>query len=498
MAPLALAAVVIVVSGTGCADRSEEAPVAVRAPDDEAGSRTPARAPRPEDVSSLYPAAAALMTEAADRVDADPENTEAWFDLGRVYQANRQLALAEQAYRAALELDPQHADAWHLLAMVLEHVGRIDDAAEAMRRSIAADPDQVAPYWVLGLWRLDDGELDEAEPLFAEALRRRPRDAAATVGLARLRLQQDRPLAAIELLTAYLEINPYDQNARFILGTAQREAGNTELAERELSASAQGGIVYRDDPVRAAMYEFTRDAAHDALAAEELVQAGRLDEARSKLEAAMAADPDHPTMPVALHRLLRAEGRLDEAIAVLEDAAGLRDMSRYHYHLAWALRERAAGLEGVERTAELERALEQARLALTMPPDSGVEHGIQGLVLQDLGRDEEAAEELWQAAFTTPNEPIWARQAADALVTVKRWSEAATCLRHLVKLDANDTRSLYLLGAALANDGRPAEAEPVLERAVELAPDNATFAEALASVRRARAGDPDAPPDGRP
>jgi cytochrome c-type biogenesis protein CcmH/NrfG len=67
-----------------------------------------------------------------------------------------------------------------------------------------------------------------------------------------------------------------------------------------------------------------------------------------------------------------------------------------------------------------------------------------------------------------------------------------------VNLDANDVRSLYLLGAALANDGHPADAERVLERAVELAPDNATFAEALESVRRELPPDAAANPDGRP
>ena len=79
-------------------------------------------------------------------VARDPENSEAWFALGRAYYGQNGMKTCEASYEPwtrCIALDPKHATAHNNLGNVLKDVRKDYDGAEAhYRKAIELDPRQ--------------------------------------------------------------------------------------------------------------------------------------------------------------------------------------------------------------------------------------------------------------------------------------------------------------------------------------------------------------------
>ncbi len=78
------------------------------------------------------------------------------------------------------------------------------------------------------------GRLDEAENLYKKLTWREPGSAAAFHALGAMRLHQDRPADARELLIRATQIEPANAQIRNPLGAALTQLGNHAAAEGEL------------------------------------------------------------------------------------------------------------------------------------------------------------------------------------------------------------------------------------------------------------------------
>src|ERR1700733_1754012 len=155
-------------------------------------------------------------------VVADPNNFQAWFDLGFVYNAlgnapdsiaayrksvavkpdvfesNLNLGLllaktgqpdAEQFLRAATTLNPTangdegHARAWLSLAHVLEN-NKPDEAFEAYKQAASLDPKDPEPHLSAGLLLKKENRFADAEQEYKQALTLDPNSSDALTGLA--------------------------------------------------------------------------------------------------------------------------------------------------------------------------------------------------------------------------------------------------------------------------------------------------------------------------
>jgi cytochrome c-type biogenesis protein CcmH/NrfG len=73
-------------------------------------------------------------------VATDPDNVEAWKQLGHFYFDEDQYAKAIAAYEKALSLDAENADVWTDLGVMYRRDGDSRKAIECFDRAIAADP----------------------------------------------------------------------------------------------------------------------------------------------------------------------------------------------------------------------------------------------------------------------------------------------------------------------------------------------------------------------
>ena len=223
-----------------------------------------------------------------------------------------------------------------------------------------------------------DGKLADAVRLYADALRRRPRDygyraprgrafvmllqydSAAnefTQLLAEMRKKDEKELVYFydskaifeySLGRTYYQMEQYDR-AREAYGRALEEDLSFHVAHRDLAEIAflQGDTATGIAELALAVQLRPGDAGSRMLYGDALVAAGRHDEARAEYEAAIAAEPWFALPYYQLAKLHDTQGRRDEAVA------------RYRAYLARAARDRE------EVTAA------RRRLALLGAPASG-------------------------------------------------------------------------------------------------------------------------------
>ncbi|MFL6200937.1 MAG: tetratricopeptide repeat protein [Thermoanaerobaculia bacterium] len=113
-------------------------------------------------------------------LEGDPRSPLLWTNLGNAEAGRGEAALAEAAYRRALELDPANADALNNLAwLLLGQPGRLAEAEELARRAVASGgPDPYLALDTLGRVLRARGRCREAVEAFAQGLAAAPAAAA--------------------------------------------------------------------------------------------------------------------------------------------------------------------------------------------------------------------------------------------------------------------------------------------------------------------------------
>lgn len=110
----------------------------------------------------------------ANIIAAEPENSEALYNLGLVRYHQESFAEAEACFRQAVRSNPANADAHFNLGRLLRQMNRLPEAAAAYLEAVEADPEDVEAHYHLGGVLKELGLLDEAISCFEQALQLNP------------------------------------------------------------------------------------------------------------------------------------------------------------------------------------------------------------------------------------------------------------------------------------------------------------------------------------
>jgi tetratricopeptide (TPR) repeat protein len=240
-----------------------------------------------------------------------------------------------------------------------------------------------------------------------------------------------------------------------------------------------------------------------------LYEAGRLDEAVTRYEKAVALQPDYAPAYNNLGVTLRAKGQVDAAIAAYERGLQLdRDYPDLHYNLANALlsqnradeaavhlKRSVAGEPGsaashnnlgsaLAEKGQLEQAVAEFRAAIALEPASLLAHRNLGNALAAIGRTADARQALERAVALAPTDADANYDLGRVLLEAGAHAEAAARFRAALATRPRDVRTLNNLGIALASQGQLREATALFEQALAIDPG---FAEARRNLATARA-----------
>jgi len=427
--------------------------------------RSPDRADGPPapDVSQMEPKVAQVLEDSRHAVLREPESAESWGKLGAVFDVHGLFEEAETCYRRARGLAPDDFRWAYFLAIVRDVRGA--EAEELVRlfgEAIDLRPDYAPAHFRSGYALSLRGALDEAEQAYRKAIAIDAQLALAHRDLGSVMLARGEPRAALEPLLRAAELAPRDGSVYSTLAQVFRQTGQDDAAvEAANRASLFEPINDIQDPVAAyvatqgtssmhwvararkqidagdyaralvslrVLREILPDDAHTFyLTGSALARLGRGGEAEIELVRALELDPDHAEAHVELGRLYEAGGRLDAARSHYLDAQalGIRDpgllvslaqvLSRSgDDHAAVEIYEKldpgGASSAPVQsnwgnalmRLQRNEAAVERFRVAIGLDPRYANAHFNMGVVLERLGRPDEALTHYEAAARISP------------------------------------------------------------------------------------------------
>src|SRR6478609_10404277 len=202
------------------------------------------------------------------------ENPQAWFDLGFAQSHLGKTADAIADYKKATQLDPKWFEAQHNLGLALAKSGDLTAAASALKTAVTLKP-------TVG------GQ---------QAL------AAAWLSLAQV-TEESAPQDSLAAYQKALELDPTNSEAQIGVARMAERSGNITAAEQQYLKLAETG---NNDSIEQLIGLYLKQK--------------RFAEAESWLHKYIFANPQNAAAQLQLGKLLAAEGKPQEAIAMLEPA----------------------------------------------------------------------------------------------------------------------------------------------------------------------------------
>ena len=386
-----------------------------------------------------------LVLELEARVRAivgAPDDALAAARLGLLCEANDLWSAARDAFERATALDPTEP-AWPFHAALARLP--LDDHAGALawlETHVVHHPNHAPLAALFAEELMLVGEIEKAELQWRAALRTAPAASEVLAGLGEALLNGANTMQAVGYLRQSVGLDPGNKRAHYLLGTALARLGHDEEAAAELSRGA-GARPQRllDDWWRKARGLSYRPS--DQLnQAEEFASNGRLDEALAVLDRAAELWPTNAPIACAHGITLARLGRKAAAVDVL-------------------------GPLGEGRRELEEASVEYAR------------------ALHSLGRLEDAVVAFREARAWRPRKVVVRFELGRALVELERFEEARTIFEELARERPEDGRpqldlaelelcrgdldlAARALGSARKIGAPPARIERLTERLEEL------------------------------
>jgi cellulose synthase operon protein C len=374
-------------------------------------------------------------------------------------------------------------------------LGQTIQAERYLERALASDPESVPIRRLLAQTRLGLQSPERALEVLGPTLSdgRTDPTIATLAGMANVRAGD--PNAAVDIFRRQLEQDPGNEDARLMLAISLMTAGRTEEALVEL------GNVRAADDVTRQRADLIGIAAHlqanDLLAARSLATrvaeaapdnaalystlgaifqgAGQLDEAVAWFEAALERGPDNTAAAFNLGRISASRGEIDRSIALFDgilarepdNAAVLSARGQ----VDWVRGERDSAISRLERARALDPADSSSRFILTQ-------------MLAATGRSAEAVQVAREAADLAPDSAPIVNAYGVVLLDSGQPRDALPQFQRAHKSDP--LQAIYLLNVARAHTAL-GELEPArgnLIKALALEPENPVMLAALVDVER--------------
>jgi tetratricopeptide (TPR) repeat protein len=422
------------------------------------------------------------------------------FALSKGLKGRRQEDLNDSlaAVQSAIDQRPYQPLFHAVLSRLASNLGNLALAQHAILTALSFWPDE--PRWhaqVAGLY-MESGDIPAAISHLEKAIDYEPDHMPYYLALGEAHLQTSHPSQAITALEQAVKVDPGQVEGYLALASAYLSIGELHKA----SISAQAAIsaapgqlpplllradiaLQMDDPsiARSCSEEILRlqpdhsEALH--LYAQALHRLGQTDQALQVVEKAipLAADP----LPLLLEQtsiLESLHGRPATLTALQELASRYPDDPAVLAPLAKAL---ADSNESEEAILTAQRALRGGSHALR-PRELASLHYLLGRLLRQAGQLDQAIHQFNEASQLTPDQLEIYLDLGETQLERRQNALAIQTYQKAIQIAPTDPRPFYQAGIACKASRDYPEAEIMLRRAAELAPDDLSIHRQLAAL----------------
>ncbi len=165
----------------------------------------------------------------------DPQNTDVYASLGKIYQGKGNLAEAIKYFKKGVQLDQTSVTAHNNLGNAYLQAKQYTDAEKEFKTSARMDPINTVADYTLGLLYTQTDRFAGAEAQFNKVAKVAPRDGNVPYSLGVLYNKMGRPEDAAKKLEKALTLKKDFPAANYELGAAYVAMGETEKAQAQLS-----------------------------------------------------------------------------------------------------------------------------------------------------------------------------------------------------------------------------------------------------------------------
>jgi protein O-GlcNAc transferase len=164
-------------------------------------------------------------------VRREPENAEAFSNIGLIFHEMRDPGKALEAFNASIAINPALAEVHCNCGTVYLSLNKLTEAKNAFARAIELKEDLTAPMLGLGMVKQAAGDLEAAKQCFVEVLRRYPNDPSGHFYLGIIMREWDRLDMAARCFRNALRFKPDSALAYGGLGETLQVSGLVEESE---------------------------------------------------------------------------------------------------------------------------------------------------------------------------------------------------------------------------------------------------------------------------
>lgn len=383
-------------------------------------------------LESVLPVIREQILEAQRKVESDSRNAEKNGRLAMVLTTNGFQSEASTAYQRARQLEPGNPQWAYFHGHLLAGTGKSQEAMSALREALRLNAGLADARVKLAGLLADTGNTSESATQYQQVLAANPRHLTAHYGYGRLLVQQNLLLQASEHFQKALDIENRVGEVHYAMAMLLQRQGNQAGAKRHLAdyERYKSNLIGSFDPVAVALSSIHAGDHPHLLRAKSLFSEGRLTDALSELNLALAANPNSLAAHVHLIWLSGQLGDYAKAEEHYRKALAL-EPSNPQIHSNWGTLERRRN-----RYPEAKASLEKA---LSLDSSNAKAHAELGYVLERLGEADASVEHYRQSVALEPDNQDAHFLLAQVLERMKRYPEAAQHLRKILKPQSSRT-----------------------------------------------------------
>ena len=168
-------------------------------------------------------------------IAAQPQNAEAYYNLGTLYLRKNNLAEARRYLEQTVKLRPEYPEAWNNLGMIAGQQNQYDEAIRNFNQSLEQRPDYVIAMVNLGNIHRRQGNVAQSTRLLNRAVELEPENPEANYSLGMLYARQNDVAQAAALLQKAVVLRPDYADAINNLGVLYVRQGKNSDAEQQFT-----------------------------------------------------------------------------------------------------------------------------------------------------------------------------------------------------------------------------------------------------------------------
>ncbi len=381
-------------------------------------------------------------------VEKHKDSAAALYWLGRVQAARHQTDAAIAAYDSVLQLNPRATDARVALAQLHLSAGRAETSVGLAKEVVASEPQNLSARLAVVRGLLAQKQLTPAQAELQALVAKQPDSAPVHAQMGVLQTMKQDPVGARRSFERALQLDPASRESLNGLVSLDLQAKRTADARARVDQAVAANA---DDPTILMIAARTYVTTGDAKRGEEL------------LRQVIEIDSSYFDAYSALGQIYVRQGRLDAALAEFEQLAQ-RD-SKPVVALTFAGMILQARGRMPDARAKFERALQ-------LDPSAAVAANNLAWLYAESGQNLDLALELAQRAAARMPDVAEVNDTIGWVHMKNNLPRAALpYFEKSVKKDGGNALYQYHLGLALAGVGNTTSARLALERAIKLKPD---------------------------